>query len=239
MDYVKFKLENTYLKVGKYIRRQIGGVPMGGKVSSQLAEIDCMWKEHNNVKKWKGKYGGLWMRYRDDIRVVLSKKWGSRYVKELVAKVNGIYGDKLEVVLEDFGYERMNFLDVRVVVGIDKMVCFDNNKNYDVMEEKENRMKLMRFPEMDGGMPRKYIVGMMIGMLKNTGRKCTTDRLRVACWKQNLIEFRKKGYSERMVMRAMYGAGQKVGDACRKWYREEVRSHRRERNEIGRREEEV
>ena len=52
-EYVEYKLDNCYFMMGVRVKRQIGGVPMGGKVSAQLAEAFCMWREHMNVKKWK------------------------------------------------------------------------------------------------------------------------------------------------------------------------------------------
>ena len=79
VEYVEYKLDFCFFQMGERIMQQTEGVPMGGKVSAQLAEIFCMWKESENVKLWKGSCGlSMWMRYRDDIRVVLYGRIGRR-----------------------------------------------------------------------------------------------------------------------------------------------------------------
>ena len=41
-EYVEYKLDNCYFIMGTRVKRQVGGVLMGGKVSAQLAEAFCM-----------------------------------------------------------------------------------------------------------------------------------------------------------------------------------------------------
>ena len=215
-EYVEYKLSNCYFSMGVKCLRQVEGVPMGGKVSSQLAELFCMWKEKQNVKVWLGSGRvSTWMRYRDDIRVVLYGKWSQQRVKELVVRVDKMYGEDIEVLMEAMSYKVMNFLDVRVILNRDGFKWYDNNKNFDVEGDEERMMKLTRFPEVDGGAPRRVLVNTMSGVFKNTLMKCSTVGLADVCVMQNVEEFKRKRYRLKDVVKALYGANHALGDRLR------------------------
>ena len=221
-EYIEYKLDNCYFMMGDVVKKQIGGVPMGGKVSAQLAEAFCMWREHTNVRKWKGSVGvSTWMRYRDDIRVILPSRWLKSEIEIVVKKINDMYGGGIEVLLERVGYKWMNFLDVRLRCENDEFVWMDNNKNYDFDLKMKDRMKLVRFPRSDGGAPWSVMMGTMIGVMKVTLKKCATEELKERCLWQNILEFAEIGYRTKEIVKAVYATkhswGLKLRERIRKW----------------------
>ena len=215
-EYVYYKLDYCFFQMGEQIMQQTEGVPMGGKVSAQLAELFCMWKENENVRLWKGGCGlSVWMRYRDDIRVVLHGRIGKEVVSDIVDKVDRMYGEQIEVLMEAMSYERMNFLDVRVRVKNGTFEWFDNNKNYDIGTKDKRKMALTRFPNPQGGAPRKVLINTMSGVMRSTAEKCSTMALVDACVWQNVMEFATLGYNGKDIVKAMYKANHEMADRMR------------------------
>ena len=215
-EYVYYKLDYCFFQMGEQIMQQTEGVPMGGKVSAQLAEMFCMWKENENVKLWKGGCGlSLWMRYRDDIRVVLHGRIGREVIKDMVDRIDRMYGEQIEVLMEAVSYDRMNFLDVRVRVKNGRFEWFDNNKNYDLGTKGKQQMTLTRFPNPRGGAPRKVLVNTMSGVMRSTVEKCSTSALVDACVWQNVMEFATLGYNKKDIVTALYKANHEMADRMR------------------------
>ena len=175
-----------------------------------------VWKENENVKSWKGGCGlSIWMRYRDDIRVILHGRIGRRMIKSMIKKVDKMYGEQIEVLMEAVSYDRMNFLDVRVRVKNGEFEWLDNNKNYDLGTKDRQQMTLTRFPNPRGGAPKKVLINTMSGVMRNTVEKCSTEALADACIWQNVMEFARLGYNGKDIVTSLYKANHAMADRVR------------------------
>ena len=127
---------------------QVEGIPMGGKVSVQLANLDMMRKEVEGKKWWLGQRKvSTWMRFRDDFRAVFAGKVNKVRLEEIREGLEKMCESRLEIELEGFGYEKMEFLDMNVFVRNGVFVISDNNKNVNLWDEKKEKSEWRcRFP---------------------------------------------------------------------------------------------
>ena len=117
--------------------------------------------------------------------------------------------------MEAVSYDRMNFLDVRVRVKNGRFEWFDNNKNYDIGTRDKQQMTLTRFPNPQGGAPKKVLINTMSGVMRSTEEKCSTEALVDACVWQNVMEFAELGYCGKDIVTSLYKANHVMADRMR------------------------
>ena len=219
MKYVKFEMENCYIVVGGRIVKQVGGLPMGGMVSAVLAELDAMWKEEKMKKEFMDKgVGQKIVRYRDDIRVFMRGKWGSRKAEEIRKFLGKVYGGSLEVEFEGFSREFVEFLDMKIFVEDGRFVITDFNKNVDFMDKNGNIMKMqkVRYPDPLTNWGARMIIRTLTGILFATTRRNNNLKYKFISVLQHLMEWRWLGYSNKIIEASGYGVSMMMGDLVRK-----------------------
>lgn len=202
MEYANFEMENTIFVVRGKVYEQINGLPMGGFLSAGLACIYSMYCESVCERFWR--HGNLVMkawRFRDDTIAIINGKIQKTEIEKYRRMWELIYGPGIEVTLEDWNEQEINFLDYKINTLNNKLSLILQNKNI------ERKGKLVRFvPE--GDACSKYIKrGIIIGVMKKCiecGNSCGN---RITAILSHAIEFIELGYSVSDIRNALFKLG--------------------------------
>jgi len=206
-EYVRFELDNCYIKVLDKIYKQVGGLPMGGMVSACVAQLDAMRKEKDSPEAWRrAKFPGLWGRYRDDTFLLTPNKRGNKWAERVAKGLGEMYGAGLTVEVEDIQHKEINMLDTKVVVTDEGLVTRDNNKN--INWEKEGWMDVrkwkVRYPAVGSNMDNRIFINTIIGAQTATKRRANSVRCYEEDTLKNVVEWHTRGYRHNWIMRAFY-----------------------------------
>jgi hypothetical protein len=217
-SYVWLELENPYFEVGGKIFKQKNGLPMGGLVSAGLAVIDSIYVEHCNQHLWKTTFTtSSWFRFRDDILAIVNHKCNEIDVQYLLARLQLMYGPQLEVVLEEYSSDHVQFLEYYVATKAGKLAHWDRNKNVDWIYNKLKRV--VRFPEVDAEHHRQIYRGIMVGGFRRAHRNGSTSELRQLAAFQMAQEWVEKGYPAKWIADAAYIANIEEPKTIKEWTR--------------------
>ena len=163
-----------------------------------------------------------WMRFRDDFRVVFAGKVNKVRLEEIREGLEKMCGSGLEIELEGFGYEKMEFLDMNVFVRNGVFVISDNNKNVNLWDEKKEKSEWRcRFPILTNTTPRRQGVATVMGMFSRIIRNCGGCReICLMSLLQCVVEFSERGYGDNLLLRACYGVSYLYGELMRKELRD-------------------
>jgi hypothetical protein len=180
LQYVEYELKTSIFKYGDKYISQKNGLPMSGFLSASLVQIDSMYKEHISYQIWKHKnYPTKWIRFRDDGRGIIGKQLSEPEINEIQTILGKIYGKNLTVIIEDWSYQEVTFLDARIIKNPlkFKFELRHYNKNIDLRKDnpKNTTTKIIRFPEIQSGWCSHIFRGCMIGAIRRVQRTCNTD----------------------------------------------------------------
>jgi hypothetical protein len=180
LQYVNYELKTSIFKYGDKYISQKNGLPMGGFLSASLAQIDSMYKEHVNYKLWKhNDFPTKWIRFRDDGRGVIGKHLSDTDINDIQTMLGKIYGKNLNVIIEDWSYQEVTFLDARIIINPIKfkIELRHFNKNIDLRKDDPRTTipKIIRFPDIQSGWCSYIFIGCMIGAVRRVQRTCNTN----------------------------------------------------------------
>lgn len=191
--YTKVEMDYTYFKLGNNIYSQIDGLPMGGFMSASLAMIYSMYMENKKTKLWKSpNENQLWIRFRDDILLIIKKRISENDVQEIFKNMRYFYTKELELELEEWNYNQVNFLDMTVWQKNGVVNTSHYNKNVSLLGVKTKEIK--RLPEIDSVYPKVIKTGVITGLLKTAMRVSSTETLKRVSVMQIVIELKIKNY---------------------------------------------
>ncbi len=203
--YIMLELDNPYFEVGGKLFLQKNGLPMGGLVSAGLAVIDSIYVEHFNRQQWNTSLvTSKWFRFRDDILAVIDHKCDKSDIEFLLLRLQEMYGPQLQVILEEFSYDHIQFLEYYIANSECGLKFWDRNKNVDWIY-KHNK-KVVRFPEHDAEHHNQIYMGIMIGGFRKAYRNSSTPELRIFSSLQMAQEWIEKGYPTKWIINAAYTA---------------------------------
>jgi len=207
-QYVKFELDTSYFEVADFIVKQKNGLPMGGFLSASLAQIDSMYKEHTARKRWRHMdVPSFWIRFRDDGRGLIAKRLCEPDIKKIETLLGEIYGKSLKVVIENWSYEEVTFLDARIIINTrkSKLEVRYFNKNIDLRKDDPSKQipGIVRFPDVKSGWCRSVFVGVMIGAIKRVLRTCNSNEGYILGVLELIWEWIRKSYKVSMIEAAV------------------------------------
>lgn len=206
-EYALYELDNCYFKQGINIYKQTEGLPMGGNISAELAQLDCMRKEYENYGAWRRSgEKARWWRYRDDIFAMMKWNKSKKQVNEIVERLTKMYGGGMTVELEDWSYDKINILDITVTRYDKEIVITDYNKNIDfddIEKTMDRRRWKTRYPDPNGGVDRRTAVSIMTAAMLQTHRRSSKhgEEYRKDIVK-HAIEWKMMGYNKKMILTA-------------------------------------
>jgi len=175
---VVYELKTAVFQVEDYLLNQKNRLPMGGFISAALAQLDSMLKEHTSRKLWRHLgFPSKWIRFRDDGRGFIGKCLEKCEIDNIEVLLSKIYGKNLKIVIEDWSYKEVVFLDSRVIINADKKMIEVRyyNKNLDFRKDDfKYKFDIVRFPEVNSGWNNVIFKGVMVGALKRVERISNT-----------------------------------------------------------------
>jgi hypothetical protein len=212
-EYVRFELDNCYIRVLNKIYQQVEGLPMGGMISACVAQLDAMRKENENLRVWKkAKFPGIWHRYRDDTFLLTTGHKSREWMLALASRLEEMYGAGLTVEVEDIQKEEINMLDTKVVITDKGIVTRDNNKNIDFKKEswEDSSKWKVRYPSVGGNIDPKVFINTIIGAQTATKRRMSNLRCYEEDTIKNVAEWHRRGYKTRWIRTAIYRVDQGI-----------------------------
>ncbi len=158
INMVNFLIDNSFIKVGKYIFKQIRGIPMGTSCSPFLANLYLYAREFNFLDRLtkenihearKFKY---MFRYIDDLLCLNNNNLLSKYIKE-------IYPAELILNQTNKNDKSCNFLDISMEIKHRKIntVLYDKRDDY--------KFNIVSFPQMSSNIHFKRTHGVFVSQL--------------------------------------------------------------------------
>lgn len=211
MQYTRLELHTPYIQVGGKIYRQIEGLPMGGYLSAGLAVIYSMWKENCYSRAWRNlEMKSKWLRFRDDILVILEGEVTPVKTKQLQEILQEVYGKELTVELEDTSNDAIHFLDYNIWKTTGGLRVWNHNKNYGIILPAKKELATIRFPEMSSETERTVMKGIVNGTVKKVLKAANFQGGRILGILEACLEFGQKGYPRRWILDALKGTSEEM-----------------------------
>lgn len=198
-NYTTFELETSTFEAAGKLYKQTRGLPMGGYLSAGLACIFSMWCEDRANRYWRHAHPGFMaFRFRDDTVSIIKGRLTTDRIENIRRIWQNVYGNGIEVTLEDYSYESMNFLDYKLTLSKDTIHYEMTNKN----NEKKN--SIVRFiPAHDPSEP-KAKIGMIIGIFKKCLRSTNYVIGKLRALMLHIDEFKSLGYDGKTLKNCLH-----------------------------------
>ena len=165
-DALSFLLDNTYIRFGTKLYRQIVGIPMGTNCAPLVAHFLLFCYERDLMKDLSS-----------DNQAVVIKAFNttSRYLDDLLnidnpyfeGMVNQIYPSELQINKANTSDTEAPFLDLHLSISNG----FVSSKIYDKLNN--FAFDIVNFPFLDGDVPRRPSYGLYISQLIRFARVCS------------------------------------------------------------------
>ena len=153
-----FLLDNTYIRFGSQLYRQIVGIPMGANCAPLVADLFLFYYEKDSM---------LSLSEENQSGVIEAFNSTSRYLDDLLyignnffdSMVNRIYPSELQLNKANLSDTEVSFLDLHLSIsdGFVKTKIYDKRDDFD--------FDIVNFPFLDGDIPRSTSYGVYISQL--------------------------------------------------------------------------
>ncbi|MDR2223120.1 MAG: hypothetical protein LBE34_10330, partial [Flavobacteriaceae bacterium] len=161
---ISYVLDNSYVKFGESILKQIKGIPQGSNASSGMADLTLMAMEHRFVStnsKWfnHGKFLGC--RYVDDLLII------AKDIPKIIVSLKEIYHESLTLVKTSTSYKQCNFLDLTVMLENNSVISKIYNKTDDYSFD------VIKYPHYESNIPGYIISNVVYGEFLRFVKGCS------------------------------------------------------------------
>jgi hypothetical protein len=170
IDFVKFLVENTYVKNGGSVRKQTVGIPMGTNCAPSLANIFLYHYESLYISNLSAKDRAaaarfhMTFRFIDDVLSVDNQK-GFRQAISTDCEAGGIYPAYLQLKETTVSENLTQFLGMNIEAsGKFHLSVYDKLKDFP--------FTVIRYPRTDSLIPRTQPYGVFVGQLWRGYRTC-------------------------------------------------------------------
>jgi hypothetical protein len=205
---INYILDNSFVKFGDKIYKQIKGIPQGSNASSALADLTLIAMEHRYVtenSKLFNKSCFMAFRYVDDLFII--GKEVSKYIKLL----KDIYHNELNLERTNSNANDCNFLDLNIKLIDNKIKSKIYNKTDDY------NFEVMKYPHFNSNIPHCIIGNVIYGELLRFTRGCSFLEDYIVRCKDTISQLLKNNYPEGLAI-GIFKAASKRNSLYREKY---------------------
>ena len=194
-DAVTFIINNTFIKFGEFLLRQVKGIPMGGNCCSPMADLTLAYKEFLYMKQLlRNKKFGLARllsnnsRYVDDINIINYKNFHNI--------IEDIYSCDLKVERSGEDDKNINYLDVNVIIN-------ENGISTNIF----NKTEQFGFPVVSytypcGNIPMQLGYNVFYGQILRYCRICSNKESFIEKCRQLFSIMKNRGYDKHILFKS-------------------------------------